>query len=253
LKKTVLHELLAVEQGLAETANRIAKETTKSLSTKHDIFAGLTKEHKIFSEDNQHMVQATEYKEVQSTVKEQLDFLNNEIAAYWDVTYQKEEANQRANADIVVEGEVLIANVPSIVLLGLEKKLISLVAIYNAIPTLDAATAWEEDPSNTKANIFRTKYVEERQQSVTTNKYIEISPATKEFKAQIAEQSSTDIIGKFLITKFSGTITSYDKAAKLEKLTKLTRAVKKARQRANNTEVNIELKLGKILLDYINS
>ena len=47
-------------------------------------------------------------------------------------------------------------------------------------------------------------------------------------------------------------ITSLDKAEKLQRLTGLIRAVKEARQRANATSVNQELKFGKVLLDYIN-
>jgi len=252
MSKPVLHELLAVEQGLSETANRITKETIKTLSTKQSIFAGMNKAHTIFAEDQQHLVQATEYKEVQSTADEQINFLNTEIARYWDVTLQKEEANQRANADIIIDGTTLATNVPSIVLLGLEKKLTSLLAVYNALPTLDAATAWESDPSASKDGIFRTKYPEERQHNVTELKYIIAAPATERHPAQVKEQSITDVIGKYVITTFSGAITSYDKAARLEKLTKLIRAVKKARQRANNTEVNTDLTIGATMLKYIN-
>ena len=250
---SVLHELLAVETTLGETANRITKETTKILSTKHTLFSGLVKVHTIFNDEDQHLVQATEHKEVQSTVNEQLEFLNSNITAYWDVIYQKEEANQRANADIVINNVVLASNVPSIVLLGLEKKLISLQAVYNAIPTLDSAIAWEADPSNYKENVFRVKYPEERQHTVMTKKWVEVSKATKEHKAQIVSQETIDLIGKYVLTNFSGTISSYEKANKLEKLSTLIRAIKKARQRANDTEIKPELQIGNTLLGFINS
>lgn len=248
----VLHELLAVEQGLAETANRITKEVIKTLSTKQSIFTGLTKEHKVFADDAQHLVEATQHKEVQSTVNEQLNFLGSNLANYWDVTFQKEEANQRAKADIIIDGTVIAKDIPSIVLLGLESKLSSILAVYNAVPTLDAATAWELDPSNAKADTFRTKYPEERQQSITTTEFVEASPATQHHPAQVIKQDSIDVVGKFIVTGFSAAITSHDKAKRLEKLTTLIRAVKKARQRANNTEVQSDLTIGSDLLDYIN-
>lgn len=252
MSKTVLHELLAVEQGLAETANRITKEAIKTLSTKQSIFQGLSKSHEIFNEDNQYLKQATEYKEVQSTVNEQTGFLGNELIKYWDVTLQKEEANQRAKADIVIDGTTIATGIPSIVLLGMEKKLTSLLAVYNALPTLDAATAWEKDESNAKPDVFRTKHAEERQHTVTSRKFVEVSPATKEHKAQIVEQESIDNIGKYSITTFSGAISSHEKAKRLGNLTTLIRAVKKARQRANNTEVKTDLTFGKELLAFIN-
>jgi len=249
---TQLHELLAVETGLAETANRITKEVTKTLSTKQSLFAGMSKHHTIFDDANQHMVQAPENKEVQSTVQEQLDFLANNLISYWDVSLQKEEANQRANADIIIDGTTIATSVPSIVLLSMEKKLTSLLAVYNGIPTLDSATAWEPAPEYAKSHVFRTKFVTERQQSVVTKDFKEVSPATEHHPAQVKQVESTEVIGKYTITDFSGAVPSSEKAAKLARLTKLIAAVKQARQRANNVEVNTELTIGKSLLDYIN-
>ena len=247
-----LHELLAVETGLAETANRITKEVTKTLSTKQSLFSGMNKQHIIFDDANQHMVQAPENKEIQSTVAEQLDFLAGNLIAYWDVSLQKEEANQRANADIIVDGITIASNIPSIVLLSMEKKLTSILAVYNGIPTLDAATAWEPAPEYAKPNVFRTKFVTERQQSVVTKDYKEVSPATEHHKAQVVQVEKTEVIGKYIITDFSGAIPSSEKADKLARLTKLIAAVKQARQRANNVEVTTDLTIGKALLDYIN-
>lgn len=40
-RKPVLHELLAVEQGLAETANHVTKDTIKNLSERKTLFEGL--------------------------------------------------------------------------------------------------------------------------------------------------------------------------------------------------------------------
>ena len=249
--KPVLHELLAVEQGLAETANRVTKETTKTLGTKQTLFTGMNKKHEIFNEEEQHLVQAPDIKEVESTVDEQLDYLNTELVRYWDVTLQKEEANQRAKADIIIDGTVIAPNIPAIVLLGMEKKLATLLATFNSIPTLDSAIAWEEDKGYAKAGVFRTKHATERQQTVTTKKYITVSPATKEHPAQMATQDVVDTVGKYVITSFSGALSPYKKAERIQRLTTLIRAVKSARQRANNTEVKSELIFGKALVDYI--
>lgn len=251
-KTTALHEILAVETGLAETANRIQKETTKTLDQKRSIFSGLMKAHQIFKEEDQHLLQPNDVKEVESTVKEHLNYASNEIGRYWDSIFMKEEANQRAKADIVINGEVIAENIPSIVLLSMEKKLSSLIGMYNAIPTLDAAKAWEPDPTYFKEDVFRAKYNRETQQTITTKEFKEVSPATKEFKAQIVEVPTTINVGKFVYTDYSGALTSLDKAEKLQRLTALQRAVKTARQRANATTVNTELRFGKAILDYIN-
>ena len=249
---TKLHELLAVETSLGQTANRVQKEATKVLGTKETIFAGMTKSHQLFDEKNQHLTQATEIKEVQSTVGEQLDFVSNELARYWDVGLQKEDANQRAVADITIDGDVVAANVPSIILLGMEKKLESLLSLYNALPTLDASKAWEPDTTYAKPGVFVTKNATERQHSITGWEWKEISAATKEHKAQIERVEKTEVVGKYIVNEYSGAITSLDKANKIQRLTTLIRAVKKARQRANGVEVRTDLRFGKALMGYIN-
>jgi hypothetical protein len=252
MSKTVLHEILAVEQGLAETGNRITKETTKTLESKRSIFEGMSKEHEIFDEDSQHLKMPTEYKEVQSTVDEHIDFLGNELTRYWDVILQKESANQKANADVIIDGNVIVENIPAIVLLGMEKKLSTLLATYNAIPTLDAARAWEVDPTYAKPGVYRIKYPTVRQQGTVTKEWKEISPATDRHPAQLKEVETTNIVGKYTVTDFSGALSSHEKAERIKRLTKLIRAVKSARQRANNVEVDNDLKFGAAFFKYIN-
>lgn len=251
MSKTVIHELLAVEQGLATTAKTLVAETVKKLSGKVSLFTGLIKSHAVFAEADNHLTQATEHVQVQSTVDAQLSYLGNELARYWDVTLQKEDANQRANADVVIDGVVIAANVPSIVLLGLEKKLTALLTVYNAIPTLDAAVAWEAAPAQGEG-IFQTKYAVERLQTRVEKEYVTVSPATDRHPAQMASQDNTINVGKYSTIGFSGMITTADKAARITRLVALTRAIKQARQRANATEVDTSVTIGASLLNYIN-
>ena len=249
---SALHEILAVEQGLSETATRITKEVTKILSSKQSLFAGMEKHHAIFAEDQQHLVQAPEIVEVQSTVGQQLDFLSTHLIDYWNVLARKEEANQRASADIIDEDGVTIAkNVPAITLLSLEKKLTSLVGTINAIPTVDSAVSWAPAEDAAIPGIYRTINPVERQQTVQTSKWVEVSPATPQFKAQLAEVADISIIGKFTVTSYSGALTPLEKAKRLEKITKLIRAVKTARQRANQVDVDNSITTGANIANYL--
>ena len=247
-----LHEILAVENTLGETANRVKKETTKTLLTKETIFSGMVKNHEIFDEANQHLVQATDVKEVQSTTDEQLEFLTKNLVSYWDVTYQKDSANQVAFADIVIDDSTIVTLVPSTTLLAMEKKLDALLATYNALPTLDASKAWEKAEGYGKVGVWKTVHPRENQHTVTYKTYEEVSPATKEHKAQIVQVEKTDTVGKYIYQEYSGAITSLDKAQRLERLTKMIRAVKEARQRANGTLVDTKLKFADSIFGYIN-
>lgn len=249
---TKLHELLAVENQLASTANKVMKETTKTLSEKRSIFSGIVKSHKIFDEKNEHLQQATEHKEIQSTVDEQLDYLSAEIGRYWDCMSQKERTNQKAKADIVIDGKTLATNVPVIVLLSMESKLNELLATYNAIPTLDASRSWVKDEGNAKPNVFKTAHPEERQTGTVEKKWEVIVEATPHHPAQTKEIENRSITGKYVQHDYSSAISSHDKAARLQRLSALIRAVKQARQRANGEIVEAVEDFSSVLFDFIN-
>lgn len=252
MPNTVLHEILAVEQGTATNAKYLTTELLKKFSTKQTLFAGQIKEHQIFSEDEQHLKQATDYLEVQSTVDAQLAYVGNELANYWTVFFQKEETNQQAKADIIVDGVVLYEAVPATALLGMETKLTQLMALYSAIPTLDAAKAWEEAPAIGEG-IFQTKHAQERIQQRSEDEYVTVAPATDRHPAQVIKQTKDVAVGKYTVSSLSGAIPSVDKAERIQRLTALIRAVKQARQRANQAEVDTSVEFGSRLLDFINN
>ena len=134
----------------------------------------------------------------------------------------------------------------------MEKKLTSVIAMYNALPTLDASKSWVPAVDYAINGVFVTKNPKENQQSITSKTWVEVSPATKEFKAQLVQQEKTEVIGKFIIDEFSGALTSLDKAEKLQRLTLLIRGVKTARQRANMTVVDTDRTFADKLFSFIN-
>ena len=253
-KNPELHELLAVDKRLAETANRVQKETSKILEQKRDIFSGLVKSHEIFDDEKkQALEKVNDIKEVESTVSEHLQFAGKRLADYWNVILQKDYSNQTAKANIMIGDNILVANVPSTTLLSLEKKLESLISMYNVIPTLDAAKAWGQDTDYAIPNVWRTVNPRETQHRVVYKAYEEVSPATVQHKAQVVEVEREEIVGKYTQFDYSGAITSLDKSQKLERLTTLIMAVQTARQRANTNEVDPTLKLGETLINFINN
>ena len=247
-----IHELLAVEASLATSADQTRNDTIKVFTSKQGLFSGLTKVHQLFDDEQQHLVQAPETKAVETTVQHELDFVAKHAAPYLDVMLQKEAANQKAVADIIIDGTVIAKNVPSIVLLSLEKKLQQLMPLYTAIPTLDSSKLWAIDPAYTIPNVYRTVNPEERQQTQTIKDFQTVAPATDKHPAQVVQVEKTTQIGKYVITGFTGALTSSEKSAKIERLTQLIRAVKAARQRANEQEIDPTLRIGKALFDYIN-
>jgi hypothetical protein len=74
--------------------------------------------------------------------------------------------------------------------------------------------------------------------------------ATEEHPAQLETWSEDIPIGKFTETLWSGMLSPAEKSAKLGRIDKLLRAVKKARQRANAVDV-VDVTIGKELFNYI--
>jgi len=244
-----LHEVLAVESSLSNVAEQLTKESTKTFN-KENLFKGQIKVHSVFDDNMQHAVQADVVVEVETTVEENLQYLfDTGLAPYWDAVAQKDEANQRSKADIVIDGEVIVADVAGTTLLGLEAKLGKLLHVFQAIPSLPSGRTWVQD-ENQRKGVLVDPLKEERTQSHQVPDFKVLYEATKEHKAQIREFETTVQTGKFTVTNYSGQVSSLAKAKYMTRLQTLLSAVKQARQRANCVEVQ-SVHIGKNLTKYL--
>jgi hypothetical protein len=247
-----LHELLAVEQDLAGTFKNILEETKTTFNKKTAHFMSAHRVLKYYDEEKERAEKAPEeHQAMQTTVQKKLDYQQKHIVRYLDAVLQKEKTNQKAVADIVVDGITIASNVPATFLLGLESKLKQVRDVYSAIPTLQPQIEWTEDPDKGEG-VFKMKHAEE---TYKTEKVIVpqiLYEATKEHPAQVEKIQETKNVGKYTKNVWSGMITSAQKSVVLGKIDKLIRAVKKARQRANSVEIE-KVDIGKALFDHINS
>lgn len=242
-----LHELLAVESDLAATYNHILEETTRTFNKKDEHFYGFNRHLEWFEEGNP--AQPEEHKAMDTTVQDKLDYQKKHIVRYLDAVLQKETANQTATADIMVDGVTIAANVPVAFLLNLEKKLDQIKQVYRAIPTLPPSIDWIKDESK-GANVYRRKYPEEQLKTEKMFKVQVLYDATKEHPAQVEKIPETKNVGKYIRHVWTGVMSPAEKSAVLERIDKLQRAVKKARQRANSIEFE-HVGIGTALFDYI--
>lgn len=242
-----LHELLAVEGNLNKTAGAIMAEAITTFQKKPDTYRGLTASLKMLDEARQ-AEDHSNSKEVVDTVPAKLDYVSQHVMKYWNAMLQKEEANQRATADLVVDGQVLMHAVPATFLLGLETRLSSLREVLVAAPTLDPNMTWSEDPG-TGEGIFRSN-VQTSMKTEKTVKHKVLVAATKEHRAEIEKWNEDAPVGRIERTHFSGMITPARKSHLLARLDALLRGVKKARQRANAVEVT-DLDIGTPIFGYL--
>jgi hypothetical protein len=244
-----LHEVLAVEQSLSIVAKKLSNESVKTLG-KDNLFTGEVKTHTMFADDAQHLVQAPMSRTVTTTVKENLHYLFHQgLSPYWDAVAQKDDANQRAVADIKIGDEVIATNVAGTTLLGLESKLSALIEVFNAMPTLAPGINWEVDVTQPEG-VFKNTMVEERMQAVKVPDHKVLYPATDRHPAQIEKFERIENIGKFSLVSFSGMVSPVEKARLIKRLQTLISAVKQARQRANCVEVH-DVHIGEALTGYL--
>lgn len=244
-----LHEVLAVESSLESKAKKLVSETLKNLG-KEALYSGQVRTLSHFSEENTQL-DTREVLEMTATVDENIKYTTAAVADLWDAVLQKEATNQVAFADIVVDGKTIAEKVPATFLLGLEKKLVELRKVYEAIHTLPVGMKWVQDPQQAEG-IFMTINEEVNFKEVKEPKFIVAYEATDHHPAQVVEKQETSKVGKYVTTRQSSLWTPIKKAGALEKIDLLLIAVKKARQRANKAEV-VKTQIGSKLFDFINS
>lgn len=171
------------------------------------------------------------------------------LADYYDVLFQKNKTNNEAKADIVLDGVTIAKDVPATFLLTAETRLTKEIRpLILEIPTLDPAVQWTLD-ENVGKGIYRSDKTTTLK-TQTDVEHVRLQQSTDKHADTFTQKSVTKNIGKYEDQKFSGLITSADKARILENLDRLVRAIKEARQRANTQEVSTE-KIGDLLFKQI--
>jgi hypothetical protein len=246
-KMAKLHELLAVEADLSNTAKAMLEEAATTFQKKPDHFLGQVRSVK-FMDATREQENVVEEKAMVTTVDDKLTYALGRNAKYWDAMLQKEAANSEAKADLVIDGETVMKDLPATFLLGMETRLRNVQQVLLTIPTLDPSIKWSEDQSAGDAVFKSDVQVGFKTEKVMKSKTL--YDATKEHPAQIGTWNEDVPVARVETIKTSGMWTPRRKADVLARLDTLIRAVKKARQRANAVDVT-DLHVGKKLIDYL--
>lgn len=241
-----LHELIAVEPGIAGEAKKVMDEAV-SIFKRREHFTGEIRKTELF-DDNRKQEEVTEHKALDTTVDAKLAYVHDSMVRHLDAFVQKETTNTVAKANIELpDGTVLAENVPAAALLGLESRLKAIRDMYGEIPTLPPGVEWEWDE---QTEVFRQKHPEQKLKTEKALKWQEVSKATDKHPAQVEKWNADVPIGKIIVTQTSGMLTPAQKSKLLGRIDTLLRAVVQARQRANCAEV-IPVEIGQKIVDYI--
>ena len=244
-----LHEVLAVEGDLEGRA-KVANQETLKVMAKPAMFTGMTRTCKMY--DAEDVAPPDEFQEMTTTVPKRLAYTDSYFSAWLDATLSKDATNCIAKADIVIDstGETLAADVPVTFLLGLESKLKEIRKYYEAAPTLQSGIKWDER-TDLGPDIYAMAHPNKKLKTAKKFKHQVLYEATDRHPAQIEKWEEQVPVGEYTEEVISGMLTPARKSELLGRIDTLIQSVKKARQRANNTDLLLK-NVGKQIFDFIN-
>lgn len=246
-----LHELLAVKTNLDGQADKAVGDQKDLFNKKRHHFGSQIKQFTPLAEGSKTTVE--EQSEIQTTVAKELEWLSGIFAKHMDNTYQIDIANTQARADVVLEDDkdtVLLKNVPTTALLAMEGQITKIQELVTAIPTLDPSKGFMPDAQKGPGYFQARETVNNRTKKV--KKVLIKYEATKEHPAQTEVYDADEVTGTLRTQEWSTLVTPAQKADMLDRCDILLRAVRRARSRANDFEIETSgNKVGKAVLSYV--
>jgi len=240
---TALNQILAVRDGVREDTRRGVTELHREV-VKAPRLSGIARTYEKINDAEPDL--PSESTRVQLVAADILRQICTKLARLFDVTAAMDWTNQIAKADIVVDGEALARDVPATYLLFLAKQLEDVETIVRKLPVLDPSETWTW---NEAAGAWAAEPVKTTRTTKVPRNHV-LAAATDKHAAQVQMYTEDVIVGYWRTTKFSGAMQADQVDRLIERLTKLSDAVKFARERANMTEV-IDPKPGAALLGYL--
>lgn len=239
-----LNQINAIVTARKGDAEKQITELYK-LIQKEQLFAGRERTYRPLDEVNGQKL-PPESQRVQQRVSDLIRQAREKWTELWNLVYTQDTGNQHARADVVVDGKVLLANVPITTLLFLDKQVNDLETFVSKLPTPDPAEEWTHDPNSGLLRGKATESVRTSKEPTVIVKY----PATTEHPAQ-TELFTKDLpVGTWSQILYSGCIPTDRKNTILARVRKLQDAIKVAREQANLFEVERQ-QAGDPLLGFV--
>lgn len=244
MAKTV--QLLAVVGTVKdETKTRMAQ--LAHVVSQSGLFTGLDKTYRLRFPEENGVQYPPESKKVRVTVPEVTSMARTVLTRHWDLALTLDTANAAAKANITVDGELLVADVPVGHLLWLARELETLQSLVAALPVLDPGKSW--DTRDLPAGLSKTPAVETPLRVKVPGKFV-LAEATQYHPAQVQRLDTDEVTGFWSQVDYSGAVSQARKEQLLARLVKLSEAVRMAREDAN-TAVAVDRAEGSALFDYL--
>jgi len=239
-----LNQVNALVTGQKGEAEKVVGEFYKVLQ-KPDLFEGMERTYKPLDEETGEKLPA-ESQKVQFRVNQLMENSSKKWAEMWDLVFTQDVGNQSARADIVVDGRVVVPQVPVTSLLFLEKQINDVETFLSKLPTPDPAEDWVQDENT---DLLKTKQTLSNRTKKIPRNHVK-AEATQHHPAQVEVYSEDVHVGSWQKIRYSGSIPAKSKNNLLEKARKLKNAVKLAREEANMLDVKL-VKIGEPIFKFL--
>ncbi len=238
-----LNQIIAVEKGVK---SRSFQELTEAhhILQKPALLTGIARTYR--PKDDEGEVLPPESTKVQVKAEEIIQQTATILTRLFDVTATKDWSNNVARADVALDGQTLLTQVPVTYLLFLEKQLVDLHTFIKKLPTLDAAETWSFDAA---ADCWATEPVQTVKTKKIPRNHVK-AEATEHHPAQVEVYYEDVAVGYWRTVKFSGALPGKRVSELLDRVERLQQAVKFAREEANNTEV-ADQKVGEKVFQFL--
>jgi len=240
---TKLNQIIAVEKGIKSRSFQELTEAHHAVQ-KPSLLSGIARTYQPKDEEGEQL--PPESTRVQIRGDQVLRDVAATLTRLFDVTASKDATNCVARADVKVDGDVLLADVPVTHLLFLEKQLTDLHTFVKKLPVLDAAEAWT---FNDSADCWSTEPVRTIRTRKVPRNHVK-AEATEKHPAQVEVYYEDVPVGYWTTVKFSGALPAKRVSELLGRVEKLQEAVKFAREEANNAAV-VDRKVGEKIFGYL--
>lgn len=241
---THLSQIVAVVKDKKERAAQ-ARSAAEGKFGKPNIYLGISRTYTPHNDEDSERLPA-ESTQVQEKVGSIISDFQKHLVSLFDVVATNDVTNCTAKASIIVDGHVLLPDVPATYILFLEKQITELLSFAKKIPTLDSSEEWHHD---TNRDIYATEPVETVRTKKNHHPFV-LYEATKEHPAQVQILAEDIATGRWKTIKFSGALPAQNVNAIIDRLEKLQQAVKFAREEANRHEA-VQQHVGHTVLSYI--
>lgn len=227
---TKLHQVLAADKDIKKRTDRKITDAYQRLQ-KPDLYSGLSRTYTPKDENGEVLPPQTQI--LQRRVSDEFEVIEQEWTDQINSAATKDFANTQAKADIVVDGETILAGAPVPFLLWLEGEIRRMIPVVTVAPILDPSEKWEYSDESRSYETNTTRTLRTTKQNVP----LVLAEATDKHPAQVQVFQQDVVVGSWDSKRMSGALSATEHEARLDRFGKLLIAVQQARAEANEIAV----------------